>query len=89
MLLSRNTIYPLPCSDLETCPYIKQLARIIVPAYTLHEMECCGQAEIVYAFLMDREESKERKNKRITMAQWVNRLWNNSFVNATRLPLLC
>ena len=28
---------------------------------------------------MDREESKERKDKRITMAQWVNRLWNNSF----------
>ena len=23
------------------------------------------------------------------MAQWVNRLWNNIFVNAPPLPLLC
>ena len=23
------------------------------------------------------------------MAQWVNRLWNNIFINATSLPLLC
>ena len=23
------------------------------------------------------------------MAQWTNVLWNNSFVNLTRLPLLC
>ena len=23
------------------------------------------------------------------MAQWINVLWNNSFVNPTRLPLLC
>ena len=23
------------------------------------------------------------------MAQWINFLWNSSFVNATRLPLLC
>ena len=24
-----------------------------------------------------------------TMAQWINVLWNNSFVNPMRLPLLC
>ena len=30
---------------------IKQQARIIVPVYTLIvAMECCGHAEIVYAF---------------------------------------
>ena len=23
------------------------------------------------------------------MAHWINLLWNNSFVNLTRLPLLC
>ena len=23
------------------------------------------------------------------MAQWINIFWNNSFVNPTRLPLLC
>ena len=23
------------------------------------------------------------------MMQWINILWNNSFVNPTRLPLLC
>ena len=23
------------------------------------------------------------------MAQWVNRLWNNNFINAPPLPLLC
>ena len=23
------------------------------------------------------------------MAQWINVLWNNGFVNPTRLPLLC
>ena len=23
------------------------------------------------------------------MAQWINILWNNSFVNPTQLPLLC
>ena len=23
------------------------------------------------------------------MAQWINFLWNSSFVNLTRLPLLC
>ena len=23
------------------------------------------------------------------MAQWINVLWNNSFINLTRLPLLC
>ena len=23
------------------------------------------------------------------MAQWINVLWNKSFVNSTRLPLLC
>ena len=23
------------------------------------------------------------------MVQWINVLWNNSFVNPTRLPLLC
>ena len=23
------------------------------------------------------------------MAQWINILWNNGFVNPTRLPLLC
>ena len=23
------------------------------------------------------------------MAQWINVLWNNSFVHQTRLPLLC
>ena len=23
------------------------------------------------------------------MAQWINVLWNNDFVNPTRLPLLC
>ena len=23
------------------------------------------------------------------MAQWINDFWNNSFVNPTRLPLLC
>ena len=23
------------------------------------------------------------------MAQWVNRLWNNNFINPTPLPLLC
>ena len=38
---------------------------------------------------IDREESKERKYKRITMAQWINRLRNNSFVNGKGLPLLC
>ena len=31
---------------------------------------------------------KKVKDKRIIMAQWVNRLRNNGFVNATRLPLL-
>ena len=42
-------------------------------------MECCGQAEIVYAF--QSIEKKVKKYKRITMAQWINRLRNNSFVN--------
>ena len=23
------------------------------------------------------------------MAQWINVFWNNSFINLTRLPLLC
>ena len=23
------------------------------------------------------------------MAQWINVLWNNSFINPTQLPLLC
>ena len=33
-------------------------------------MKCCGHAEIVYACIpMDREESNERKYKRIIMAQ--------------------
>ena len=27
--------------------------------------------------------------KGIAMAQWVNRLWNNIFVNPLSLPLLC
>ena len=27
--------------------------------------------------------------KRSTMAQWMNPHWNNSFINQTRLPLLC
>ena len=27
--------------------------------------------------------------KGIAMAQWVNRLWNNIFVNPPPLPLLC
>ena len=49
-------------------------------------MECCGHAEIVYAF-----QSIEKKVKKgsITMAQWINRLRNNSFVNGKGLPLLC
>ena len=29
------------------------------------------------------------KDKGIAMAQWVNRLWNNIFVNVPPLPLLC
>jgi len=28
-------------------------------------------------------------DKRKTMAQWINLLWNSSFVNETRLPFLC
>ena len=26
---------------------------------------------------------------RLRLAQWINVLWNNSFVNPMRLPLLC
>ena len=29
------------------------------------------------------------KDKRITIVQWVNRLWNNIFVNPPLSPLLC
>ena len=32
---------------------------------------------------INREKSEERKYERITMAQWITRLRNNSFVNAT------
>ena len=32
---------------------------------------------------------KGRRIKGIAMAQWVNRLWNNIFVNPPPLPLLC
>ena len=41
----------------------------------------------VYAF--QSIEKKVKKYKRITMAQWVNRPRNNSFVKAMQLPLLC
>ena len=32
---------------------------------------------------------KDKGIKGIAMAQWVNRLWNNIFVNLPPLPLLC
>jgi len=35
------------------------------------------------------EKGKERRIKGKTMAQWINLLWNSSFVNQTRLPFLC
>ena len=62
---------------------IKRQPCIIVPC-----MECCGHAEIVYAFQSIREGSKESKYKRITMAQWVNRLWNK-FHKCNRTTFLC
>ena len=37
----------------------------------------------VYAYLVGREESIERKYKEITMVQWDNRLQNGIFVNRT------
>ena len=60
---------------------IKRQARIIVPVYTLYGMLWSRQNCLCIS--IDREESEERKYKRITMAQWINRLRNNSFVNAT------
>ena len=38
----------------------------------------------VYAYLVGREESIERKYIGITMAQWDNRLQNGIFVNWTQ-----
>ena len=33
--------------------------------------------------------TNQERIKESTMAQWINILWNNSFVNLMRLPLLC
>ena len=75
--LCHVAIYKLVC-------IIQQQVRIIVPPC----MECCGHAEIVYAFQWI---EKKVKKGRIKESPWCSRKLSSEqqFVNPTGLPLLC
>ena len=74
MLLSRNTIFPQTTSRTratfhEAIYNYKAAGVHYCTCLHLVAMECCGHAENCLRIPIDREESIERKYKRIIMAQ--------------------
>ena len=60
----------------------------------LHNNYACLQALVNNVFTWKSScvianNERERRIKGIAMAQWVNCLWNNIFINLPPLPLLC